>query len=117
MNFSKSASFLSLAAWSVFAFGSMSVAAPALKKASVASIKPQDLVEYATMEPRVQKLVREALALTTKGLGYRYGSNSPKNKGMDCSGTVQHTLNAAGLSQIPRSSYTRCIIGPKTQGR
>lgn len=49
-----------------------------LEKASVASIKPQDLVEYATMEPRVQKLVREALALTTKGLGYRIRLEFPE---------------------------------------
>ncbi|NNE94341.1 MAG: hypothetical protein HKN23_22050, partial [Verrucomicrobiales bacterium] len=80
--------------------------APASTTAKVVSIKPEEIVEYPKMRPEVQKLVRESLKLTALGLGYTYGSNNPENKGMDCSGTVQRALKAAGVKNPPRSSYT-----------
>ena len=73
---------------------------------SVASISSTDLVEYAKQPKQVRKLIDYALSLTGKELGYKYASNSPKAGGMDCSGTVQHTLSSVGV-QIPRSSYTQ----------
>ncbi len=76
------------------------------QKPVVRSIKPEDLVEYSKMPSKIQKLIRGALELTTQKLGYKYGSNSPVNKGMDCSGTVQRALISAGVKGVPRSSYT-----------
>lgn len=75
------------------------------EKVSVASIKPTDLVEYEAQPEEVKKLIEVSLSLTKKKLGYRFGSNSPKKGGMDCSGTVQWTLSTLGLGKLPRSSW------------
>jgi len=74
------------------------------KPAATSSIAPDDLVEYEAQCPEVRNLIRASLALTRKNLGYRFGSNSPDNGGMDCSGTVQHVLNQLGISHAPRTS-------------
>lgn len=81
---------------------SFSVAEPA----AVASIEPEDLVEYEDSPPEVKKLIDYALGLTKKELAYTFGSNSPEKKGMDCSGTVQHALQSIGVEGVPRSSFT-----------
>jgi len=73
---------------------------------SVSSIKATDLVEYSDQPEKVQALIDYALGLTQKKLGYKYGSNTPRSGGMDCSGTIQHALIGIGVS-IPRSSYTQ----------
>jgi len=73
---------------------------------SVSSIAPEDLVEYSKQPEKIQALIDYALGLTQKGLGYKYGSNTPERGGMDCSGTIQHALSGVGLS-LPRSSYTQ----------
>ncbi len=74
--------------------------------ASVASIEPEDLVEYEDSPPEVKKLIDFALDLTKKELSYTFGSNSPEKKGMDCSGTIQCTLSNVGVEGVPRSSHT-----------
>lgn len=74
-------------------------------KVSVVSLKPTELVEYETQPEAVKRLIEVALELTTKGLGYQFGSNSPEKWGMDCSGTVQCALGKLGLGEIPRSSW------------
>ncbi|MEX2580568.1 MAG: NlpC/P60 family protein [Verrucomicrobiales bacterium] len=73
--------------------------------ASVASIEPEELVEYEDQPRRVRELIDYALSLTKQDLSYKYGSNSPRKMGMDCSGTVQHTLAEIGVKGVPRSSY------------
>jgi len=77
----------------------------AAKPASVASINPDDLVEYNDAPEKIRGLIEFALGLTEKELGYTFGSNSPDKGGLDCSGTVQHTLTEAGVKGVPRSSY------------
>ena len=52
----------------------------------------------------VKRLIDHALELTTHDLTYKYGSDDPKNGGMDCSGTVYYLLNDAGLKDVPRDS-------------
>lgn len=74
------------------------------QEASVVSFKPGDLVEYGRQPKAVQGLIRIASELTRKKLGYTFGSNDPGRGGMDCSGTIHHTLTAAGIA-TPRSSY------------
>lgn len=74
------------------------------EKVSVASLHPTDLVEYEAQPKEVKELIEASLALTKKNLGYRFGSNSPKNFGMDCSGSVQCALSVLDLGKLPRSS-------------
>ncbi len=77
----------------------------AAKKAEVSSLEPSDIREFKDQPQEVQEVLRYALDLTKKNLAYHYGSNSPKNGGMDCSGTVQHILTALGFS-APRQANT-----------
>ena len=70
----------------------------------IASLAPADLREYSSQSPEVQRLIDHALALTTRNLSYKYGSDDPRNGGMDCSGTVYYLLNDAGLKDVPRDS-------------
>ncbi len=83
----------------------LSFATNGAEKVSVVSIKPEDLVEYETQPESVRKLIEVSLSLTKKKLGYQFGSNSPDNWGMDCSGTVQCTLKMFGMEKVPRSSW------------
>lgn len=73
-------------------------------KVMVASLKPGDLREYPELSKPLRQLIDTGLALTSKELGYHYGSCDPATGGMDCSGTVYHTLQALGLKP-PRSSF------------
>jgi cell wall-associated NlpC family hydrolase len=75
-----------------------------LKSDRIATLVPSDLREYDAQPPVVQKLIADSLALTTQNLSYKYGSDDPKNGGMDCSGTVYYILNEAGLKDVPRDS-------------
>lgn len=85
-------------------FGSL-LPCHATEEVSVASIQPEELVEYPDLSPAVANLVRAALELTEQELGYQFGSNRPEKGGMDCSGTVQCALRLTGLEELPRSSY------------
>jgi peptidoglycan DL-endopeptidase CwlO len=71
---------------------------------SVASLQPTDLREFSSQSPKVQDLIRSALALTERNLGYSYGSSDPNSGGMDCSGFIYYVLTNAGLQDVPRQS-------------
>jgi cell wall-associated NlpC family hydrolase len=71
---------------------------------SVASLQPADLREFDSQPEKVQNLIRSALALTERNLGYTYGSADPNNGGMDCSGFIYYVLTAAGYQDAPRQS-------------
>ncbi len=75
------------------------------REAVVVSIQTADLVEYETLGDPVKKLIEVSLGFTTRKLAYRFGSNSPEKRGMDCSGTVQCTLRELGFEELPRSSW------------
>jgi hypothetical protein len=75
------------------------------KMASVVPFSPRDLVEFDRQSEQVKSLIRIASQLTHKKLGYVYGSNDPGRGGMDCSGTIHHTLTQAGFKSVPRSSF------------
>ncbi len=70
----------------------------------VATLQTSDLREYEGQSPAVKRLLSNALALTTLDLTYKYGSDDPKNSGMDCSGTVYYLLKEAGVKDVPRDS-------------
>ncbi|MEM1442460.1 MAG: NlpC/P60 family protein [Verrucomicrobiota bacterium] len=77
----------------------------ALEPASVATISSEDLVDFETQPAPIQQLIQNALSLTEKELTYQFGSNSPENAGMDCSGSVQFVLKSIGMEKPPRTSF------------
>lgn len=79
-----------------------------LPKAAVTSIAPEELADFEAYPPKVQELVRQALALTRQNLTYRFGSSDPKLGGMDCSGTIYHLLQGLGVRDVPRQSDQIC---------
>ena len=52
----------------------------------------------------VKQLIIKATSLTNLNLTYLYGSNNPKNNGMDCSGTINYLLAEAQVKDVPRDS-------------
>ncbi|MEM7697859.1 MAG: NlpC/P60 family protein [Verrucomicrobiota bacterium] len=81
--------------------------------AAVSSIKPRDLVEYESAPPAIQRLIESSLKLTRRDLAYTFGSNSPTQGGMDCSGTIQHTLQSLGFAGVPRMSHLQYLWAKK----
>jgi len=49
------------------------------------------------------------LSLTKQNLGYKFGSCDPADGGMDCSGTVYHVLQAAGITDAPRTASEQYV--------
>jgi cell wall-associated NlpC family hydrolase len=72
--------------------------------ASVATMSTENIREFDEQPPRVQQLIRDALALTERNLTYTYGSSDPGAGGMDCSGFIYYVLTKAGLKDVPRDS-------------
>lgn len=84
--------------------------------AAVSTISIEDIRDFDTYPRQVQSLVQSALALTRLRLGYLYGSHEPSKGGMDCSGTVYHTLHFQGMKDVPRQSDEMCQwVEKKTQ--
>lgn len=52
----------------------------------------------------LRKLIGQGLGLTARNLSYQFASSDPAAGGMDCSGTIYHTLEQAGFKDPPRSS-------------
>lgn len=57
----------------------------------------------------MQKIIDLALELTTRNLGYKYGSADPANGGMDCSGFVYYVLSQSGMANVPRDAREQYI--------
>jgi len=72
----------------------------------VATITPDQLQDFDAYPPVVKDLVNRALVLTLMKLNYTYGSANPSNGGMDCSGTINHLLQSAGVKNVPRQANT-----------
>ncbi len=62
------------------------------------------LTSFATDDPAVKALITNALLISKMNLTYLYGSSDPKNKGMDCSGTIYYLLTLSKVKNIPRQS-------------
>lgn len=76
-----------------------------LPAAITTPVKISDLNDYEQSTPAVQGLITQAVKLSKLNLTYQYGSADPKNKGMDCSGTIYYLLTtSAHLKLVPRSS-------------
>jgi cell wall-associated NlpC family hydrolase len=75
----------------------------------VSALKPEDIRDFDGNPPEVQKLLRTALELTERKLGYVYGSADPAQGGMDCSGTIYFLLQAVGIKDVPRSASAQYV--------
>ena len=72
--------------------------------AAVSSIDPSEIEGFEAYPEPIRKLLTAALDLTKQNLTYDFGSNDPKNGGMDCSGTIYYLLNQAGFTNVPRQA-------------
>lgn len=63
-----------------------------------------NIPQYDTYPSVVKELILKASHLSQMNLTYLYGSADPKNKGMDCSGTIYYLLNQNKLNDVPRQS-------------
>lgn len=68
------------------------------------TIPISDLIHFSSYSPTVKTLINKADALTQKNLTYLYGSSDPKNKGMDCSGTIYYLLKSMSVNDAPRQA-------------
>jgi peptidoglycan DL-endopeptidase CwlO len=69
-----------------------------------ATLSPDQLKGFDNYPAKVQKLLTNALELTTRNLDYKYGSADPATGGMDCSGFVYFVLKQNGVEDAPRDS-------------
>ncbi|HJT79809.1 MAG TPA: NlpC/P60 family protein [Chthoniobacterales bacterium] len=68
-----------------------------------------EIVGYEKYPTAVRKVLDLSLGLTTRNLGYKYGSADPANGGMDCSGFIYYVLRQAGLKDVPRDAREQYI--------
>jgi cell wall-associated NlpC family hydrolase len=85
-------------------------------RAPNATIRSEDLLEFAGQPPRVQQLIEGALDLTRQQLTYAYGSADPSKGGMDCSGTIYYLLRKHGFKDVPRDSPGQYTWARKSSG-
>src|SRR3990167_233668 len=68
------------------------------------SIPMTDLSGANNYANHVKKLVAQSLLLSKQKLNYRFGSGSPRNGGMDCSGTIHYLLKKVAHINSPRDA-------------
>jgi hypothetical protein len=59
---------------------------------------------YANYSPDLKMFIAKASKLSQMNLAYKFGSADPKNKGLDCSGTIYYLLNKSDYSDVPRDA-------------
>jgi cell wall-associated NlpC family hydrolase len=91
-------------AWSIDA----TPAQPPQSKAQMALSKLQDMTERVTS--RASDLAVEAMS--TIGIKYRYGGNTPES-GLDCSGLVRYVFKEAWGTDLPRTAAEISRVGEK----
>jgi cell wall-associated NlpC family hydrolase len=62
------------------------------------------IADFQNYPPALKKLILKGRQLSEQNLTYLYGSANPKNKGMDCSGTIYYLLSQANIQDVPRQS-------------
>ena len=78
-------------------------------RAPNATISPNEIIGYESYPAEVRHVLDLALILTTKNLGYKYGSADPANGGMDCSGFIYYVLSQGGIKDVPRDAREQYI--------
>lgn len=101
-----------------FLFFSTIVFSETLEKnpAITAEIPINDIQHYTQYSDQQKKLIQAAHALTQQNLTYTYGSSTPANKGMDCSGTIYYLLNTVTHLDVPRQANEMYLWAEK-EGR
>jgi peptidoglycan DL-endopeptidase CwlO len=80
------------------------------KKASPnVSLSPDQIEGYDSYPAKVRQILDAGLALTKENLGYTYGSASPGDGGMDCSGFIYYVLKQNGFPDVPRDSSQQYV--------
>jgi len=85
-----------------------SLASPAASPAAEppGALNGEALAAHPETPESARRLIEQALALSTRGLRYLYGSADPTRGGMDCSGTIHHLLVSCGWRNVPRQANT-----------
>ncbi len=78
------------------------------RPAAVSTLDESELLDFDQQPEPIQKLIRAALELTRMKLTYVFASHDPSRGGMDCSGTIYHLLQKAGIADVPRQSDQIC---------
>lgn len=81
----------------------------AKKGAPNATLTTGEIVGYDGYPPEVGKIMETALGLTSRNLGYKFGSADPANGGMDCSGFIYYVLAKSGYGDVPRDAREQYI--------
>ncbi len=84
-----------------------------LPNAITTPIAIDQLPSYSSYPLAVQKLITISDNLSKLNLTYLYGSSDPKNKGMDCSGTIYYVLKKMNISDVPRQSDEQFLWAEK----
>ncbi|HVE16757.1 MAG TPA: NlpC/P60 family protein, partial [Chthoniobacterales bacterium] len=79
----------------------------------VTPLDSSDLRDFEKNSPAVQALIEKCLPLTHQNLGYKYGSSSPSDGGMDCSGTIFYVLREIGIDDVPRTASDQYVWARK----
>jgi peptidoglycan DL-endopeptidase CwlO len=74
-----------------------------------ATLMPNQIKGFENYPIKVQKLLTDALELTTRDLDYKYGSADPASGGMDCSGFVYYVLRQNEIADVPRDSSQQYV--------
>ena len=73
------------------------------------SIASSEIAGYEKYPEEVRNILDKSLDLTTRNLGYKYGSADPANGGMDCSGFIYYVLGQMGMKDVPRDAREQYI--------
>jgi hypothetical protein len=76
-------------------------------------VAPSEILGYDNYSPSVRRILDQALELTTRNLGYKYGSADPAAGGMDCSGFIYYVLKQTGMKDPPRDAREQYIWARK----
>lgn len=69
-----------------------------------ATISTSELAGFDRYPRDVKKLITNALALSEQHLTYKFGSDNPRDNGMDCSGTISYLLKKQDIDDVPRQA-------------
>ena len=80
----------------------------------VSSVSRAEIRDFEKNPPEIKNLLETALDLTTRKLGYVYGSADPSRGGMDCSGAIYYLLRQAGIDNPPRTASQQYVWARKS---
>lgn len=75
-----------------------------VSRAMVQPIPIKEIQDYSGFSPDVKELIMNARKLTQMNLTYKFGSANPRERGMDCSGTIQYLLSKSKMYDVPRDA-------------